>query len=164
MSTDETGEKIGDVNTSRMGTVRRNLGFLMKVFVAEIRSLDHQTQFVSLVAPITWEALLSDVVRGKTADFGFRDLKRSLVVNVLVVSRTEVIDDGHSLSHQIHHVLGIGAGHVGLSENLADALSEDKSDVGNGVLVSQNRTNFSGGHSGLCQVQNEGLNGIFVGV
>jgi hypothetical protein len=57
ISADETGEKIGEVNTSRMGTVQRNAGFLMKVFVAKNRSLDHQAQFVSLVAPVAWQTL-----------------------------------------------------------------------------------------------------------
>ena len=164
MSTEETGEKIGEVNTSRMGTIQRNAGFLMKVFVAKNRSLNHQAQFVSLVAPVAWEALLCDVIRGKTADFGFRDFKCSLVVNILVVARAKVIDDGHSLSHQIHHVFRVGGDHIVLCENLANALAEDEANIRNGVLVSQNGSNFSGGKTGFCKVENEGLHCILVGV
>ena len=144
MSADDTGEKIGEANTSRMGPIERNGGFLMKVFVAKNRSLNHQAQFISLVAPVAWEALFSDVIRGKAADFCFRDFQGSLVVNVLVVSRAKVIDDGHGLAHEVHHVLGVGAEHVVFSQDLANALAEDETNVGDSVLVSQNRTDLSG--------------------
>lgn len=136
----------------------------MKVFVPVAQSLDHQAEFISLVAPVAGEALLADVVRGKTADFGFGDFEGSLVVNVLVVSRSKVVDDSDRLAHEVHHVLRVATGHVVLCENLANALAEDKPDVGDGVLVAEDGTDFCGGVTGLSQVKNEGLNRIFVGV
>ena len=136
----------------------------MKVFVPVAQSLDHQAEFISLVAPIAWEALLADVVRGKTADFGFGDFEGPLVVNVLVVSRSKVVDDGDSLAHEVHHVLGVGPGHIVLCEHLANALPEHEADVGDSVLVAKNGADFGGGVAGLGQIENEGLNRILVGV
>jgi len=136
----------------------------MKVFVLEVQSLDHQSEFVSLVAPITWEAVFTDVVGSKTSNLGLGDFEGTLVVDVLVVARTEVVDDGHSLAHEVHHVLGVGPGHVVFCEHLANALAEDEADVGNGVLVAQNGADFGGGVTGLGQVKNDGLNRILVGV
>ena len=142
----------------------RNVAFLMKVFVLVVQSLDHQAEFVSLVAPVAGETVFADVVGGETTNLGFRDFEGSLVVNVLVVARAEVVDDGHCLAHEVHHVLGVGAGHVVLCEHLANALSEDETDVGNSVLVAENGTDFGGGVAGLGQVENEGLNRILIGV
>mgnify|MGYP004290493741 CR=1 FL=1 len=75
-----------------------------------------------------------------------------------------MIYDSLSLPHEVHHVLRVGAAHVVLCENLANALSEDEADVGNGVLVSKHRADFCGGHAGFSKVKNEGLNRIFVGI
>jgi len=136
----------------------------MKVFVPVAQSLDHEAEFVSLVAPVAREAVFIDVVRSKTANFGFGDFEGSLVVNVLVVAGAKVVDDGDSLTHEVHHVFRVAAGHVVLCENLANALAEDKTDVRDGVLVTEDGADFGGGVSGLSQVKNEGLNSIFVGV
>ena len=142
----------------------RNVAFLMKVFVLVVQSLDHQAEFVSLVAPVAWETVFADVVGSKTSNLGFGDFEGTLVVDVLVVARSEEVDDGHSLAHEVHHVLRVGAGHVVLCEDLANALAEDEADVGNSVLVTEDGADFSGGMTGLGQVENEGLNRIFVGV
>ena len=129
--------------------------FLMKVFVPEAQSLNHQAKFISLVSPVAGEALFVDVVGGKTTNLGFSDFEGSLVVDVLVVAGSEMVDDGDSLPHEVHHVLGVAAGHVVLSEDLANSLSEHKANVRNGVLVAEDGADFSGGVPGLCQVENE---------
>ena len=136
----------------------------MKVFVLVVQSLDHQAEFVSLVAPVAWETVFTDVVGSKTSNLGFGDFEGSLVVNVLVIARAEVVDDGDCLTHEVHHVLGVGTGHVVLCEHLANALAEDEADVGNSVLVAEDGADFGGGMTGLGQVENEGLNRILVGV
>ena len=136
----------------------------MKVFVTEARSLNHQAELITLVSPVAGKALFTDVVRCKAADLGFGDFERSLVVNVLVVARAKVIDDGDGLSHEVHHVLRVGSGHVVFSEDLADSLAKDEAHVGDGMLVSKNGTDFSRGMPSLGQVKNEGLNRILVGV
>ena len=127
----------------------------MKVFVGVAESFNHQTQFVTLVSPIAWEAFLADVVRCETTNLGFGDFQRTLVVNVLVVSRAQVVDDGHGLSHEVHHVLGIGAHHVVFSKELTDAHSKNQAGVEYGVLVSKDGADFGGGKSGFCKVKNE---------
>ena len=127
-------------------------------------SLNHQAEFVSLVPPIRWQATFALVVVGKLADLGFRDLERSLVVDVLVVAGTEVVDDAHSLAHEVHHVLGVSAEHVVVGEDLGDALAENKTSVGNGVLVPEDRADFGTRMTGFCQVKNDGCHGILVGV
>ena len=75
-----------------------------------------------------------------------------------------MVDDAHSLAHEVHHILWVGAAHVVLCENLANALSEDEADVGNSVLVSKDGADFCSGHAGFGKVENEGLNRIFIGV
>ena len=127
----------------------------MKVFVSVAESLDHQAQLVALVSPIAREAFLADVVRCETTNLGFGDFQSTLVVNVLVVSRAEVVDDGDGLSHEVHHVLGVSAHHVVFSEELTDAHSENQASVWNGVLVSKDGADFCGGKSGFCKVKNE---------
>ena len=147
-----------------LGTTWRSAALLMKVFVLEVQSLNHQAELVSLVSPVARKTVLTDVIRGEATDLGFGDFEGSLVVDVLVVSRAKVIDDGDGLSHEVHHVLRVRAGHVVLSEDLADALAEDEAHVGDGVLVSKNGANFCCGMTCLGQVKNEGLNCIFVSV
>ncbi len=136
----------------------------MKVFVAAAESLNHQAELVSLVAPVTGEAVFTDVIRGEPANLGFGDFERSLVVNVLVVARAEVVDDGHGLAHEVHHVLGIGAGHVVFSEDLANSLAEHQTHVWDGVLVAEDGADLGRRVAGLGKVKNEGLNLILVGV
>ena len=58
----------------------------MKVFVGDVASLDHQAEFIPLVSPVAWETLLAHVVGRQTANLGFGDLQRTLVVKVLVVA------------------------------------------------------------------------------
>ena len=122
-----------------VGPVTLRLLPLIKLTLKElIPILLHSTMrrsFVSLVAPVTWEATFAFVVVGQAANLGFCDLQGSLVVNVFVVSRTKVVDDGDSLAHEVHHILGVATGHVVFFEDLADAHSKDQTDVGNGVLV-----------------------------
>ena len=135
----------------------------MKVFVLVVQSLDHQAEFVSLVAPVAWETVFADVVGSKTSNLGFGDFKGALVVNVLVVTRTQVVDDAHGLAHEVHHVLGVGAEHVVVGKDLGNALAKDEASVGNGVLVAENRADFSAGMTGFGQVKNDGRHGILVG-
>ena len=85
-------------------------------------------------------------------------------MNVLVVARTEMVDDADGLTHQVHHVLWVGTSHFVLSQDLADSLAEHKANIGDSVLVSQHRPDLCGGHSGFPHFKNEGLNGILVGV
>ena len=136
----------------------------MKVSVAAAESLNHQAELVSLVAPVAGEAVFTDVIRGEPANFGFGDFECSLVVNVLVVARAEVVDDGHGLAHEVHHVLGIGAGHVVFSEDLANSLAEHQTHVRDGVLVAEDGADLGRRVAGLGKVKNEGLNLILVGV
>ncbi len=136
----------------------------MKVFVGLVESLNHQAQFITLVAPIARKTLFSDVIGSKTADFGFGYFEDTLVVEVLVVARTQMVDDTDCLAHEVHHVLRVSAGHVVLCEDLANALSEDEADIGDGVLVPKNGSDFCGGEAGFRKVKNEGLNRIFVGI
>ena len=138
-----------------LGTTWRSAALLMKVFVLEVQSLNHQAELVSLVSPVARKTVLTDVIRGEATDLGFGDFEGSLVVDVLVVSRAKVIDDGDGLSHEVHHVLRVRTGHVVLSEDLANSLSEHKANVRNGVLVAEDGADFSGGVPGLCQVENE---------
>ncbi len=116
--------------------------FLMKVFVGEVDSLNHQTKFVALVLPVAGEAVFADVVRSKSADFGFGDFQSTLVVNVLVVSRAKVIDDGHGLSHEVHQIFWVCTAKVVLSEDGSDALPKDEASVRNRVLVTKDNTNL----------------------
>lgn len=141
------------------------MGDLIKVSLSvKATSLDHQAEFVTLVAPIARKAAFALVVIGEFANLCLGDFERSLVVNVLVIARAKVVDDADSLTHQIHHVLGVGTAHVVLSENLTDALAEDEADVWNGVLVTQDGADFCRGHARFPHLQNEGLNGILVDV
>ena len=106
------------------------------------RSLNHQAEFVPLVAPLAWEAPFALVVVGEFSNLGFGDLKRSLVVNVLVVARAKMVDDTDGLTHEVHHVLWVGTPHVVFSQDLADSLAEHKADVGDSVLVPQDRSDL----------------------
>ena len=97
--------------------------FLMKVFVDEVDSLNHQTKFVTLVPPVAGEAVFADVVRSESADFGFGDFQSTLVVNVLVVSRTNMFYDSNSLAHQVHHIFRICATDVIFRQYSGNTLS-----------------------------------------
>ena len=164
-SNEATGSTNGVFSKSRMVVVSRDyVGPHQGVLEKGGSSLDHQAEFVTLVSPIFWKATLAFVVVGEFTNFRFSDFQGPLVVDVLVISRPEMVDDANGLSHQIHHVLRVGTAHVVLSENLANALAEDQANVRNGVFVSQDRSDFSRGHTGFAHVQDEGLNGIFVGV
>ena len=138
--------------------------FLMKVFVDEVDSLNHQTKFIALVPPVAGKTVFADVVRSKSADFGFGDFQSTLVVDVFMVSRAKVIDDGHGLSHEVHHVLRVSAHHVVFSEELTDALPENETGVGDGVLVPQDGTDLSGAQARFGEVKNERLHRFFVRV
>ena len=116
----------------------------MKVFVSVAESFNHQAQLVALVSPVAWEAFLADVVRCETTNLGFSDFQSTLVVNVFVVSGAEVVDDGHGLAHEVHHVLGVSAHHVVFSKELTDAHSKNQAGVGHSVLVSKDGADFSG--------------------
>ena len=146
-----------------MLSIPRREPHLKKVSV-RLCSLDHQAEFVSLVPPIGGQATFTLVVVGQFADLGFRDLKGSLVVDVLVVAGAEVVDDAHSLAHEVHHVLGVRTEHVVVGEDLGDALAKDEASVWNSVLVAEHRADFSAGMTSFRQVKNDGRHGILVGV
>ena len=63
-------------------------------------------------------------------------------MQILVVSASQVVDNGDSLAHEVHHVFRVSSTDVVLSENSADALSENKSNVRNSVLVTKNGADF----------------------
>ena len=136
----------------------------MKKMTLRNASLHHQAEFITLVSPVAGKASFTFVIISKAADFRFSDLKGSLVVNILVVARTQVIDDANSLSHEVHHVFRIGAADTAVSEDLANALAQNKAGVGNSVFIAQDGANFCRAVTGLCKVQNDGLDGILVGV
>ena len=75
-----------------------------------------------------------------------------------------MVDDGDGLAHEVHHVLWVSSTDVVLSENSADALSENKSNVRNSVLVTKNGADFRCGVTGLSEVKNEFCNGFCIGV
>ena len=81
-----------------------------------------------------------------------------------MIATAQVVDDGHSLSHEVHHVLWVGATDVVLKENGADALSKNESDVRNGVLISKNCTDLSGGVTCFTEVKNEFSDRFSIGV
>ena len=85
-------------------------------------------------------------------------------MQIFVVATSQVVDDGDSLPHEVHHILWVCSTNVVLSKNSADALSEHKSNVRDGVLVPKNGADLCGGVTGLSEVQNEFCNGFRIGV
>ena len=73
-------------------------------------------------------------------------IRGTLVVKVTVIG-CEVVDDSHSLSHEVHQVFWVRTAKVVLSEDGSNTLSKDETSVRNCVLVTKNNTDLRGAHT-----------------